>query len=472
MAEEQIEKARPRSEFVEIGQTGLEHTGGMVREEFLTDLQGKKSVKVYKEMRDNDAIIGAVLFALENLVKQARWSVEPFDESPEAKKDKEFLEEAMHDMDRPWPAIISDIMSMTVFGWSFFEPVYKLRKGLKNNEVKSSKYDDGKIGWAKMPIRSQDSLDRWELGQHGEVLALVQRPAPDYQEIKIPMKRGVLFRTSSWKSNPEGRSILRNAYRTYYFKKRMEEIEGIGIERDLNGIPVIRVPPSILKEDATDEEKRTLRSAVKMGKNLRNDSQAAIVLPALYDENSNLLFDVELLTTLGRRAFDLNATIQRMNKTIATSMLADFVLIGQESVGSFALASSKTKMFSIAIGSYMDEIAGQFNRTLIPRLFALNGKDGPELPKLVHGDIETVDLDELAKFVNALSGAGLDLTGEEVREHLGSQAGLPTNSIDRATPENQPFFGVTPDGVEEDKTRGTTVDNDEGDEDEQATRRN
>lgn len=460
-----IEKARPRSEFTEIGRTGLNQTSGYIHEEFLTSLQGKKAIKVYKEMRDNDAIIGAVLFALENLVKQARWSVEPFDDSASAEDDAEFLDQCMHDMDRPWASLISDIMSMTVFGWSLFEPVYKIRNGDNRVAKRSSLYSDGKIGWGKFGIRSQDSLDHWEIDEYGDVVAMVQRPAPDYKERRIPRERFVMFRTTSWKNNPEGRSILRNSYRQYYFKKRMEEIEGIGIERDLNGIPVVYVPPAILKAGASDDEKRTLQQVEAMVKNIRNDAQAGIVLPALFDENSNQLFKLELLTTLGRRAFDLNATIQRMNKTIATSMLADFVLIGQESVGSFALASSKTKMFSVAIGSYMDEIAEQFNRVLIPRLFALNGKSSEELPKLSHGDIETVDLDELAKFVNALSGAGMDLTGEAVREHLGSQAGLPTGAIDKMPmgPENQPFFGVSPDGVEQ---KGTQTPPDDGEDDE------
>jgi phage gp29-like protein len=151
----------------------------------------------------------------------------------------------------------------------------------------------------------------------------------------------------------------------------------------------------------------------------------------MYDDNNNKLFSVELMTTLGRRSFDTNAIINRMNKTVATSMLADFVLIGQESVGSFAMASSKTKMFSTAIGSYMDTITDEFNSHVIPRLFKLNGKtDASKLPQLTHGDIETIELSELAQYVNALSGAGLDLTGENIREHLAIQAGMPAGDID------------------------------------------
>lgn len=453
LVDEELTKARPRKEMTEIGLTGLQYSAGYVQEEFLPQLSGTKAVSVYKEMRDNDPVIGAALMALLNLVRQAAWRVEPFDDSPAAKKDAEFLEQCMHDMDRPWSEFISDAMSMVVFGWSLFEIVYKIRDGKPTTDPRGSRYSDNKVGWKKLGIRSQDSLDHWEFSDNGEIIAMVQRPPPDYTDRTIPMNKAMLFRTSTWKDNPEGRSILRNAYRIWFFKKRAEEVEGIGMERDLNGLPVAYVPAKILQPNATPDEKAFLNAVERMVKNVRNDSQAGLVLPAMYDENGNQLFKFELLTTLGRKSFDTNSVITRMNRTMASSMLADFVLVGQENVGSFAMASSKTKIFSVAIGSYMDTIADQFNRVGIPQLFAINGITKPELPRLTHGDIETVDLDQLAQYINALSGAGLDLTGELVREHLAETAGIPSAGIKVREVTNQPFLSgdstVGPDGMKE-----------------------
>lgn len=460
----ELQKARPRNEFREIGRTGLIQNAGYIQEEFLTSLQGSQAIKIYKEMRDNDPIVGAVMMALLNLVREAEWRVEPYDDSPQSKGDAEFLEQCMDDLDRPWSEFISEAMSMVVFGWSLFEVVYKIREGWRVGSSGSSQYSDNKIGWKKFGLRSQDSLDRWEFADNGEMTAMIQRPAPDYIERRIPMNRAVLFRTSVWKDNPEGRSILRNAYRPWFFKKRMEEIEGIGVERDLNGIPVVYVPPTLLRSNPTPEEATTLTAVETMVKNVRNDSQAGLVLPALYDDKGNQLFKFELLTTLGRRNFDTNAIITRMNRTVATSMLADFVIIGHDNVGSFAMASAKTKVFSVAIGSYMDTIRDQFNRTIIPKLFMLNGIKKVELPKITHGDIETVGLDELAQYINALSGAGLDLTGEKVREHLAATAGLPSGGIGAKEVMNQPFFSgestVGPEGMKEDEEDDTEEDED------------
>jgi len=435
----------------ESGRTGLVVSGGQIQEEFLTQLYGNQSIRVYKEMRDNDPVIGAVMMAILNLVRQSKFTIEPFSDKPRHVRDAEFIEECLEDMDRPFGELISDIMSMIVFGWSFFEIVYKVRDGNILDLENGSKYNDQRIGWKKFGIRSQDSLDSWVFDANGSLKALVQRPAPTYEPREIPIDRGILFRTSVWKDNPEGRSILRNAYRQWFFKKRMEEVEGIGVERDLNGLPVAYIPPKALSSAASADEIQMKNAVEKMVSNIRNDSQAGIVLPAMYDDFGNQLVKLELLTTLGRRGFDTNAIITRMNRAIATSMLADFVVIGQDGVGSFALASSKTKVFSIAIGSYMDTICEQFNRVAIPRLLQLNGITRSEMPRMIHGDVETVDLTELAKYINALAGVGLDLTEEQVREHLASQAGLPPKSIEvMEQPTTQPFYngrGVDPKGV-------------------------
>ena len=45
-----------------IGQTGLSHSGGVINEEWLTKLSGDRAIKVYTEMRDNDAIVGSILY--------------------------------------------------------------------------------------------------------------------------------------------------------------------------------------------------------------------------------------------------------------------------------------------------------------------------------------------------------------------------------------------------------------------------
>jgi hypothetical protein len=56
------------------------------------------------------------------------------------------------------------------------------------------------------------------------------------------------------KNNPEGRSLLRNAYRPWYYKHRIEEIEAVGVERDLAGLPIAYLPPEYLSSSATADQ--------------------------------------------------------------------------------------------------------------------------------------------------------------------------------------------------------------------------
>ncbi len=421
--------ARPApASLAELGSTGLAQFSGFVHEEWLPELSGSRRLRVYREMRDNDPVVGAILFAISMLIRQASWRVEPAAGDAASRDAAEFVEGCLLDMDTPFSDVLDEALSMLVFGFSFHEIVYKKRvRGL-------SMYRDGLIGWRGFPIRAQETLDRWEFDDSGETAAFVQSAPPTYRAATIPMEKGLLFRTSTHKGNPEGRSILRSAYRPWYFKKHIEIIEGIGIERDLAGLPIAWVPPEILSEDASAGEKLILAQIKRIITNIRRDEQEGIVFPLAYDEGGNKLYDLALLSSGGKREFDTSEIIERYDRRIAQTCLADFILLGHEKVGSFALASSKTDIFAMAIGAWLDSIAGVFNRYAIPRLFAINGIELSGFPRLVPGDIETPELSEIAEYIRSLASAGAALFPDmELENHLRRIGGLPERKEGRAT---------------------------------------
>ena len=260
----------------EIGRIGQRRYGGTIYEEFLHELRGTRGIEVYREMSENDDVVGAILFAIEMLVRQCDWNVEPGGDTAKDKEAAEFVESCMHDMQDTWTDTISEILSFLTYGWSFHEIVYKRRMGNTKNPTTKSKYTDGLIGWKKLPIRAQETLYRWEYDNEDNLLGMTQMPPPDFGTYTIPMSKALLFRTKSRKNNPEGRSILRNAYRSWYFKRRIQEIEGIGIERDLAGLPVMHAPEGLdIWDDAIDENKRTriaLENMVKRWSTSGDDS--------------------------------------------------------------------------------------------------------------------------------------------------------------------------------------------------------
>lgn len=413
----------------EIGRIGQKRYGGTFYEEFLRELRGKKGIETYREMAENDDTIGAILFAVEMLIRQASWNVEPGGDTPKDKEAAEFVEQCMHDMQDTWTDTISEILSFLTYGWSFHEIVYKRRMGKTRDQKTRSKYNDGLIGWRKLPIRAQETLYQWEYDEEDNLIAMTQLPPPNYGLITIPMDKAMLFRTKSRKGNPEGRSILRNAYRSWYFKRRIQEYEGIGIERDLAGLPVFTAPEDIAIWDEDDPDMVKLRTGMEaMVQKIRVDELAGIVKPHG--------FEFELLNSGGSKQFDTNAIIQRYDTGMAMTVLADFIFLGHQQVGSFALSSDKTEFFSMAIGAYLDIICETFNSQGIPQLIDVNGShfDGiTDYPKLAHGDIENADIQKLAAYIKDMTGVGILVPDDGLEDYVREAAGLPERTSDTRT---------------------------------------
>lgn len=405
----------------EYGSIGQRRYAGMFSEEFLRELQGKRGIEVYREMSENDEVCGAIIYAIETLIRQASWSIQPGGDSAKDKECAEFVESCMNDMQDTWTDTISEILSFLVFGWSYHEIVYKRRVGNSNDPRQNSKFTDGLIGWQKLPIRAQETLFRWEYDDKDNLTGMTQLPPPKYVMATIPIEKALHFRTKSRKNNPEGRSILRSAYRAWYFKRRIQEIEGIGIERDLAGLPVLTPPENFDIWNVEDQAMATaLSRAEAIVRNIRRDATEGVVKP--------FGWTLELLSSGGRRQFDTNAIVERYDTRIAMSTMSDFLLLGHQQVGSFALSSDKTHLFSMALGAYLDIICEVFNGQGIPRLIGMNAdhfRGITDYPKLTHGDVEAPNLKDLSAYIRELTGCGVIMPDEALEDYARKLANLP-----------------------------------------------
>ena len=410
----------------EIGRIGQRRYGGVIYEEFLHELRGKRGIAVYSEMSENDDVVGAILFAIEMLVKQCDWNVEPAGDMPQDIEAAEFVKSCMDDMQETWIDTISEILSFLTFGWSYHEIVYKRRMGNTKGGRTKSKYSDGLIGWRKLPIRAQETLYQWEYDEEDNLVGMTQMPPPNYGIYTIPKSKALLFRTKSRKDNPEGRSILRNAYRSWYFKRRIQEIEGIGIERDLAGLPVMHAPEGVDIWGETIEENVKMRAGMEeMVRKIRRDEMEGVVLP--------FGFELELLSSGGSRQFDTNAIINRYDTRIAMTVLADFIFLGHQQTGSWALSSDKTELFAMAIGAFLDIICQTFNSQGIPALIDINGQHFAgitDYPKMTHGDIEDVDIEKLAAFIKDMTGIGVLVPDDGLEDYIRRAGHLPERTDD------------------------------------------
>jgi len=403
--------------FKQLGTTGLKRHGPYVYEEFLPELRWPRAGKVYQEMADNDPVIGAILYLAEMLIRGTSWSVEPASTRKEDTEAAEFLESCMNDMEMSWPDTISEILSMLTYGFSFHEVLYKVRRGPNERSPRyRSKYSDGRIGWRNLPVRSQDSLNGWVFNKDNEAVAFEQLAEPNYQKVIIPFSKGLLFRTRVTRDNPEGKSLLRNAYRPWFFKKHFEEIEGIGIERDLAGFPVLQTPEGLDLWNEDDPQMVALRQrAEALVANVRRDSEEGILLPYGWD--------LKLLTSGSSRQIDIGSTIERYDNRIAITLLSDIILLGSKS-GSFALADTKQSMLAASLQAQLLNIADVFNTKAVPRLFQANNFTNYEsLPKIVPGQIQTPSLKEVALILRAM---GLEINDDmELQNYLRRVMNMP-----------------------------------------------
>jgi hypothetical protein len=430
--------------FKEIGNTGLMRQGGYVYEEFVQDLRFPRAARVYKEMSSNDPTIGAIIYMAKQLVRKADWRVVADGKEGIDEEAKLFLEECIDDMSTTWQDLIAEILSMLTYGFSWHELVFKKRNGYNGRH--SSKYNDGMIGWARIAPRSQESITEWIFNEEsGSIVAAVQQSPGDSHPNVIPIAKSLLFRTEITRDNPEGRSLLRNAYRPWYFKKHIEEIEGIGIERDLAGLPMIVPPEDVNIWDTDDPEMvRLLNVATTIVTSIRRDQNEGVVIP--------FGWKLELLSTGSQRQFDTNEILNRYDQRIAITMLADVVMLGADKVGSFALADVKRGLLASSLESILDSIASTFNRYAIPQLFSYNPKfvGLKKYPKLAHDSIESPSLVEFAAYIKALTGAQVNLTDLDTVNYLRGVGNIPKVDEDSLVAQLIPTEQDNVDGTEAD----------------------
>lgn len=421
--------------FIELGSSGLRHNTGYIREELLRDLEGVKGIRIYKQMA-NDDILGAVLFANETLIRQVEWQVQAADATPLSVEHAALVDGMLFsDMSQSWPMFLSEALSMQVFGWAYHEICWKRRLGSEppRGYVQDdpawawwapSQYEDGLIGLRKLPIRAQDTLLRWDLDKTGGLRGMVQQDPNVPGIVTIPIEKALLFRIFNNKGNPEGKSLLRSAYEDWYFKRHIKRIEGIGIERDLAGLPVAGVPPQILAASADEHEKAMLAYVKSMVTSIRQDEQGGIVWPLAYDENGHLMFDLKLLSTGSTRQFDTSAIIARYDTRMLQTTLSNILMVGMQGVGTQALGETLSDLYTAALRTLAGSMTDVINRHLLPKVWALNALPRETMPMLVHGRIKPVDFDRFTAGVLRLSQAGIALTPQD-EAHIRMEIGFP-----------------------------------------------
>ena len=397
----------------ELGTTGLGSFNGLVQDDFLKELRGKQGYKNYDEMRKNSPIIGAMLYYHEQAIRKVSWNFVNKEDLQMQDERVDFLNDCKEYMTQSWNDFISEVLTFLPFGFSLFWINYKKI--------------EGGWGWDSFSPRRQNTIYQWIMNyqgnkgynsnrRNGEIMGVIQQAPPTFELVEMPIDRMLHFRTRVEANNPEGVSLLRNAFTSYYQWKGYRSLEGIGFERDLTGMPVLKMPQGASLD--LDDPNSDAYKASEVLRNLRNDEQAGLLLP--------FGWDAQLLSGAGKGFAAINTAIEREENRQLMSLLSQFLMLGQNGVGSLALSQDSSSIAEMMVDATADIIAETFTKQAIPPLLAMNGWDSDGIC-LEHTPAGDTDVSTLADF---LQKVGDKLTWSAKDElYLRQTAKLPEPSI-------------------------------------------
>lgn len=412
----------------EMGSSSPSPFTSWVRQEYNSKLLGMNGLKVYDQMRKSDGAVRGTLRLLKTPVLAGRWYVEPATGPsgkirPIDKKAADFVWKCLSEqMSISFMQVVVEALLMCEFGYYMFEKVWE-RRTVDGRE---------RLVWKKLAPRHPMDVKEWQFDRHGGPAAVTMyapnelansqvapqtsaspggvnslAPFPIFnQDVTIPIKKLLVFTFDKEAGNIEGFSILRTAYKHWYYKDQLYKIDAIQKERHGIGIPCIQLP---LGYSQGDKE-----LADQLGRNLRTNERAHIVLPPNWE--------IMMLKLEGQPVNALES-IEHHNSMIKETILAD-------ALGTTA-DDPKTDLFLKSVRSLADVICDAFNNYAIPELFALNFPRGNP-PKLKVRRIgEGADQRTLSFAVRNYVGSSLITPDQPLEDAIRSGLDLPP--FDEAT---------------------------------------
>ena len=411
------------------GSPGTAVIGGYVEEkERDRDLQGRKKYETYSNILLNTSIVAAGVRYFLNLVAKPGWKFEPAEDTgrqAEAERYAELCSNMTTDMRTPWRRVVRRAAMYRYWGYSIQEWVAKVR-------------DDGAIGFADIMPRPQHTIEKWDCDPDGEILGCVQLSPQDHREIYLPRPKLLYIVDDSLNDSPEGLGLFRHIAEASRRLKRFEQLEGYGFESDLRGIPVGRAPiaeldKAVERGDISESDKSSILQPLKtfLESHIRNPKLALLLDSMTYETqdeaqrpSSARQWDMELLKATSSTQAEIARTIDRLNREIARVLGVEQLLLGDNGVGSFAMAKEKSHNFALIIDSTLTELAEAFYDDFVTRIFLLNGWPLELRPTVKTDKLQYRSVEEVTTSLEQMARAGAVLDPEdpaidEVRDLLG-----------------------------------------------------
>ena len=386
----------------EIGNTGigLKGVNGKVEEDISKLWRGKNKKEFIKEMVLNDSYVNAWINSKNAIALKPDWGIKPNKDENEKSKEYAELVSGMlfEDMATSFNSFILNSVTMAEYGFAVSEIVLKKRLGKTDNPMTSSLYNDGLFGVAKLAPRWQNSISKWDIDNAGNIENVYQKGDFGVDDVKMPYKKVLHFVMNGYNGNPEGESVLRGTFGSYYNKKNIERIQRETFERGFSGILDIQVPARYLSQRNTSQEALSVRQNLEaFMKNVKQGKEAGIIRPFSKD------FVIELIQGKTGTGLDPDKMIERYNTEIVLCLLSDSFMGKSKVYQGASGEQTKTKIYKSFIGIILDEIKEQVNKKLIPMIFEVNNLDTEYMPYLDYGNLDDLDLQAVSWFIQSVA---------------------------------------------------------------------
>ena len=233
----------------------------------------------------------------------------------------------------------------------------------------------------------------------------------------------LIFSYDKTNNNPQGNSPLVACYTPWREKQLIERYEVVGVSKDLGGALVIRVPRELIEKAAdpaeNPEEYQEYMELQEDAASLHAGESSYMILSSDVDPNTKTKsYDIDFKgVDGGGKQYKTSDIIDQKRKAIYNAFGAGFLLLGQDSVGSYAMSADKTATHSYYVQRAVDWIVDVINNSLATRLLAANGMQvsWKDMPEFVAADTSESSLDEIGKFIQRVTSVSA-MTNEALKQ--------------------------------------------------------
>lgn len=404
----------PRTDGVPIGGSGRAHFNGFIQfDELNARLVGIEGLRVFDNMYRTDPHIKRNVLAVWSPIQGASWEVVPHggDRATDADRYAARLSE--------W-ALMSHMKPNFVEHLATVGPVL-LRSGFAPFEQMwmTATWEGKKVVVPrKLDLRIPRTIWKWYQDDYGELTG-VEQLLPNAASVEIPASELVYYRLQSEGDNWTGTSLLRQAYKPWFYKEHFEKIDAIGQERKAVGVPVVYPPQGA--------DKITKGQVETVLANLHINQAGYIMMPgpkAGPNVDPNVGWTVEIVKFDSSSGETIADSIDSQKEAIAAAFLADFLELGHHQVGARATAEVQDDPFLTAVAALGDVVIAPANG-LISRIAYLNvpGITGPPVLKMSMHD--AASLSEIAEYVAKLIEREAMQADPALEDYLRERGDLP-----------------------------------------------